>query len=125
MIKIYAEKYLTAEDLIHLKKNSEKIKKAYLAYEEEGEEVETWTRIEIPLKVARRLLSKRMLELLHLLSQRGEYSISELARTLQRSTPNVHRDLVFLKRYGLITIIEKGHEKTPILLLRKIIIDIR
>ncbi|MEZ0346513.1 MAG: hypothetical protein ABWK01_08190 [Infirmifilum sp.] len=125
MIKVYVEKNLTAEELIRMSKNRESLLKAYLAYEEEGEEVETYTRVELPVKVARKILSKRNIELLEVLSEKKVSSISNLANILHRSTSNVYRDLEFLRRYGLVSFIERGRQKIPILLVRKILIEIR
>ncbi|MGB9709132.1 MAG: ArsR family transcriptional regulator [Infirmifilum sp.] len=123
MIKIIAEKYLTTEELIRMKETNGQLKKAYLAYEEEGDEIEAWTRVEIPITAARRILSNKMMELLYVLLERKEYSISELAKNLHRSVPNVYRDLSFLERYGLITYLDKGRKKIPVFLARKIIVE--
>ncbi len=124
MIKVFVERALTPEDLIQARRVT-RLRKAYLEYEEEGEEPPMWVREEIPLEVARRLLSDKIVEIIEVLSSKKEYNITKLAEALQRSPPNVYRDLVFLKKYRLLTFIDRGREKIPVLLLKRVVVEVQ
>lgn len=92
-------------------------------YEEEGELAYTEEE-EIPIEVARRMLSNRMLELFTLLKQGRDMSISELARVLNRSSSNVYNDLKFLHRYGAIRLEKHGRRTVPRLLVEEIFFEL-
>ncbi len=124
MIKVFVERALTPEDLIQARRIT-RLRKAYLEYEEEGEEPPMWVREEVPLEVARRLLSDKIVEIVEVLSSKKEYNITKLAEALQRSPPNVYRDLVFLKKYRLLTFIDRGREKIPVLLLKRVVVEVQ
>jgi len=49
-----------------------------------------------------KVLSKRRIELLKILHDRGSLSIRELSRILQRDYKNVYQDVKLLKKIGLI-----------------------
>ncbi|MEM0225474.1 MAG: ArsR family transcriptional regulator [Thermofilaceae archaeon] len=89
-------------------------------YEEEGELWYTEEE-EVPVQVARRMLSDRMCELLALLRQGRELSVSEIARMLGRSPSNVYADLKFLQRYGAVRFEKHGRHTIPRLLLEEIL----
>ncbi len=124
MIKVFVERALTPEDLIQARRVT-RLRKAYLEYEEEGEEPPMWVREEVPLEVARRLLSDKIVEIVEVLSSKKEYNITKLAEALQRSPPNVYRDLVFLKKHKLLTFIDRGREKIPVLLLKRVVVEVQ
>lgn len=92
---------------------------AYMAYEEEGE-VPLYTEEEIPLEVARKLLSKRIMELISYIRRYGEKSISELAKELGRSPSNVHADVKFLNRYNIVYTERQGKRVVPHLLAEEL-----
>ncbi|MEM0023127.1 MAG: helix-turn-helix domain-containing protein [Thermofilaceae archaeon] len=89
-------------------------------YEEEGE-LGYMEEEEVPIKVARRILSERMCELLALLKQGRELSVSEIARVLGRSPSNVYTDLKFLQRYGAVRFEKHGRHTIPRLLLEELL----
>jgi predicted transcriptional regulator len=80
---------------------------AYAAYEEEGESP-VLVEEELPLEVARRLLSNRITELISYVKRAGGKSVSELARELGRSPSNVYADVAFLSRYNVIYLERQG-----------------
>lgn len=123
-MRVYVERLVTPEDMSKAALHSGKLRMAYSEYEEEGEEYSTWIREELPPAIVRKLLSRRISELLTLLSQKSTLNITQLAGQLQRSPSNVHRDLALLRKYRLITFIDRGREKIPFLLARRIIIEI-
>ncbi|QOJ78358.1 hypothetical protein IG193_06260 [Infirmifilum lucidum] len=124
MIKVFIERALTPEDLIEARRIA-RLRKAYLEYEEEGEEPPMWIREEVPLEVARRLLSDKIVEIVEVLSSKKEYNITKLAEAVHRSPPNIHRDLVFLKKHRLLTFIDRGREKIPVLLFKRVVIEVQ
>ena len=92
-------------------------------YEEEGE-IAANVEEELSPEVLRRLMSKRMVEILEIL-ERGELiNISELARKLGRSIPNVYYDLQFMKKHRIIYLRKMGSVKIPILLLEEIRVEV-
>lgn len=95
--------------------------KAYMEYEEDGEYTYI-VRAEIPLFVAKRLLSRKMSMLLELLRENSDLGISEIAETLGRSPSNIHRDLEILEAYNLVTYKRRGRKKIPRLNLERILI---
>jgi len=88
-------------------------------YEEEGE-IAANVEEELPPKVLRRLMSKRMVEILEILERGESINISELARKLGRSVPNVYYDLQFLEKHRVVYLRRMGSIKIPILLLEEI-----
>ncbi|PLJ76926.1 HVO_A0114 family putative DNA-binding protein [Infirmifilum sp. SLHALR2] len=125
MIRIFIERSVTPDELIQPGIVTYKLRKAYLEYEEEGEEPSIYIREEISAETARKLLSKKMIEILKTLSSEREYNISKLSELLHRSPSNVHRDLAFLKKHKLLTFIDRGREKIPILLLKRVVVEVR
>ncbi len=97
---------------------AEELLRAYKEYEEEGETTYVLT-YEIPPKVARRILSPKMLKLIEQISM-YRMSITDHARMLGRSPPNVYNDLKFLREHGLIIFEVLGGIKVPVLLLEEI-----
>ncbi|HDJ97293.1 MAG TPA: ArsR family transcriptional regulator [Thermofilum sp.] len=92
-------------------------------YEEEGE-IAANVEEELSPEVLRRLMSKRMVEILEIL-ERGELiNISELARKLGRSIPNVYYDLQFMEKHRIIYLRKMGSVKIPILLLEEIRVEV-
>jgi len=92
-------------------------------YEEEGE-IAANVEEELSPEVLRRLMSKRMVEILEIL-ERGELiNISELARKLGRSIPNVYYDLQFMEKHRIIYLRKMGSVKIPILLLEAIRVEV-
>lgn len=121
-MKAIAERELTREDFDNAL-TSAKLEKIYLMYEEEGDEALHRTiREEIPVEVVHRLTSRRMVELIEVLSRSRGENITRLASILSRSVPNVYRDLRFLERYKLVRFEERGREKIPMLTLKRIIL---
>lgn len=92
-------------------------------YEEEGE-ITANVEEELSPEVLRRLMSKRMVEILEILERRELINISELARKLGRSIPNVYHDLQFMEKHRIIYLRKMGSIKIPILLLEEIRIEI-
>lgn len=123
-MRVVVERELTREDF-DSKRISSKLEKLYLMYEEEGDEALHRTiREEIPLEVVRRLLSRRMVELIDALSRSSGESITQLANSLGRSVANVYRDLKFLKRYKLVRFEARGRERIPLLTLKRVIVSL-
>jgi len=95
--------------------------RALREYEEEGEEIFAKEE-EIDPAIVKRLLSKNMVQLL-IEVEKGVDSISDLARKLGRSTPNVYKDLQFLHQHGLISFLKRGRYVIPYLLIEEIYIE--
>jgi len=95
--------------------------RALREYEEEGEEVFVKEE-EVDPRLVRRILSPGMVELIEEIS-RGVSSISDLARRLNRSTPNVYNDLKFLAECGIVGFHRKGRSMRPYLLAEEILIE--
>jgi len=122
MIKVYLERKITRDDLApgNLEKHPE-LRELYSLYEEEGDFTYTrYIREELPPHVARKILKTRILELLDFLSKNKDIGVSELARSLGRSAPNVSRDLRFLARWKLVRLNEQGKKKTVEITARRI-----
>ncbi|RLE66465.1 MAG: hypothetical protein DRJ38_01520 [Thermoprotei archaeon] len=92
-------------------------------YEEDGEE-NFIKEEEVDPAVVRRLLTDNMVKLLKEI-ENGVASISELARKVRRSVPNVYSDLQFLYRNGFLGFQKRGKHVVPYLLLEEVIIDFR
>lgn len=99
------------------------IKEFVKYYEEEGELVYT-LKEEVPLDNARRMLTRKMQEILNLLEENKEFSISEIARELGRSPSNVYRDLVFLQRCKAVRFERRGKRIFPRLLMEGLIFEL-
>ncbi|MEM3646849.1 MAG: hypothetical protein QW334_01705 [Thermofilum sp.] len=122
-VRAVVERELTREDFDSAVREA-KFEKLYLMYEEEGDEALHKTiREEIPADVVHRLLSKRMRELVEVLSRSRGESITRLASILGRSVPNVYRDLKFLEKYKLVRFEERGRERVPTLTLKRIVLS--
>ncbi len=124
-MKAYVERKAAPEELIeivHKEGREGGAWKAYMEYEEDGEYVYT-IKTEIPLWVARKILSGKAEELITILKENTRLSVSEIAEALGRSTPNVYRDLKLLEAYNLVVYKREGRKKIPMLNLRKIIIE--
>ena len=92
---------------------------AYMAYEEEGE-YSYVVEEEVPLSLARRLLSPKMSKLIDLLKSSEGLCVSEIARALNRSPPNVYADLKFLAHHNLVTLERRGRRAVPHLLMEEL-----
>lgn len=92
---------------------------AYMAYEEEGE-YSYIVEEEVPLSLARRLLSPNMSKLIDFLKSNEGLCVSEMARALNRSPPNVYADLKFLANYNLVTFERRGRRAVPHLLMEEL-----
>jgi len=124
-MKAFLRRRLTIEELRNAlgKENTEMISRIYFGeYEEEGEIISNIDE-EIPLKVARRLLSRKMTQLIELI-KKEELSISEIAYKLNRSPSNIWKDLHLLAKYKIIDIEKYGKRVIPQLLVEEIIIKI-
>ncbi|HDD33917.1 MAG TPA: ArsR family transcriptional regulator, partial [Thermofilaceae archaeon] len=75
---------------------------------------------EIPLTLARRLLSAKIVELLEFLRDREGLCVSEIARTLNRSPSNVYNDLKLLADYNVIALERRGRRTIPRLLVEEL-----
>ena len=58
-----------------------------------------------------RLITGKRLELIHVLRDQGELTISELARAVGRRLDAVSRDLAALERYGIVDLKRAGRTK--------------
>lgn len=70
------------------------------------------------------LSSQGNLDLLRLINQTQPTSVSELAELAGRAQPNVSRALQQLARHGLIRLEREGKEVRPVVVARKIDIDL-
>ncbi len=123
-MRVVVERELTREDL-DTRRSGSRLERIYLMYEEEGDETLHRTiREEIPAHAARRLLSRRMIELIDALHRNPGANITQLANLLGRSVANVYRDLLFLKRYRLVRFEARSRERIPLLTLRKIVVSV-
>ena len=123
-MKVYVERAALPDELIELAETGGRGSNAWMAYMEYEEDGEYVYRIkdEIPLHVARRLLSRKTAELLDILKENSSLGISEIAERLGRSPPNVHRDLELLEAYNLVVYKRKGRKRIPRLNIERIII---
>ncbi|RLF02626.1 MAG: hypothetical protein DRJ59_03145 [Thermoprotei archaeon] len=96
------------------------IRQAYEEYEEDGESY-FLVEEELDPQVLRRLLAPHLVRLLEEIS-RGVKSITELANRVNRSVPNVYKNLVVLEKYKLISLRREGRYVKPIKLVEEILI---
>ena len=99
------------------------LERAVMEYEEDGETTLT-VEEEVPVNVLRRLVSPRMLQVLEVLRKGGSACISEIARALGRSVPNVYSDVKFLEKHGFVYISRRGRLAVPVLLLEEVRLEI-
>jgi len=99
------------------------LERAVMEYEEDGETTLT-VEEEVPVDVLRRLVSPKMLQVLELLRKSGSACISEIARALGRSVPNVYSDIKFLEKHNLVYISRRGRLAVPVLLLEEIRLEV-
>ncbi|HDI31616.1 MAG TPA: HTH domain-containing protein [Thermofilum sp.] len=130
-MKILVKRKVTDEEIFNLIQRRlppryhiklEDLQSAYMEYEEEGETILTVSE-EYDLETVRRLLTPRMTELLEII-KKERYSISELAKKLNRSPSNVYNDVKFLVNNKFALLLSKGRAKIPILLIESIEIKI-
>jgi len=131
-VKVYLKRRLRPEELLERigeleaggqREEALRLAAAYMAYEEEGESP-VLVEEGVPLEVARKLLSKRILELISCIKRSGGKSISELARELGRSPSNVHADVAFLSRYNVIYLERQGKRVIPHLLAEELRVEL-
>ena len=127
-MRIIIRRRLTPEEMLEriglaeMSGDSERLSdliEAYMAYEEEGE-YSYVVEEEIPLTLARRLLSAKIVELLEFLRDREGLCVSEIARTLNRSPSNVYNDLKLLADYNVIALERRGRRTIPRLLVEEL-----
>jgi len=127
-VRIIIRRRLTPEEMLEriglaeMSGDSERLSdliEAYMAYEEEGE-YSYVVEEEIPLTLARRLLSAKIVELLEFLRDREGLCVSEIARTLNRSPSNVYNDLKLLADYNVIALERRGRRTIPRLLVEEL-----
>lgn len=127
-MKAIARRRVTSEELLERlgvaeatndEKQLSELLEAYMTYEEEGE-YSYIVEEEIPLTVARKLLSPRMRDLLEALKSSRGMCLSDLAKMLNRSPPNIHADLALLAEYNLVALERTGRRVVPILMLEEI-----
>lgn len=129
MMRVVARRRVTPDELEReLKERSGKIplsdlEMAIMEYEEDGETTLTIEE-EVSPAVVRKLLSPRTLELIEYLERGVSTSISEIARVLGRSVPNVYNDIKFLERQGFVYLRKWGRLAIPTLLLEEIRIEL-
>ncbi len=128
-MRVVARRRVTPDELEReLKERSGKIplsdlEMAIMEYEEDGETTLTIEE-EVSPAVVRKLLSPRTLELIEYLERGVSTSISEIARVLGRSVPNVYNDIKFLERQGFVYLRKWGRLAIPTLLLEEIRIEL-
>ncbi len=123
-MKVFVERRALPEELIEIARSEGRGSpawKAYMEYEEDGEYTYL-LRIEIPLHVARRLLSERMSRLLDTIADNSSLGISDIAEKLGRSPPNIHRDLKVLEAYNLVIYKRRGRKRIPRLNMNRMIV---
>jgi len=103
--------------------SEEDYRRALKEYEEDGETTLTIER-EVSPENARRVLMPRMVELIESLEKGGIASISDLARKLGRSIPNVYVDLKYLEELGIACFRRIGRKAYPILLAEEIRVEL-
>jgi len=127
-VRIIIRRRLTPEEMLEriglaeMSGDSERLSdliEAYMAYEEEGE-YSYVVEEEIPLTLARRLLSAKIVELLEFLRDREGLCVSEIARTLNRSPSNVYNDLKLLADYNVVALERRGRRTIPRLLVEEL-----
>ncbi|RLE68971.1 MAG: hypothetical protein DRJ43_04670 [Thermoprotei archaeon] len=127
-MRIIIRRRLTPEEMLEriglaeMSGDSERLSdliEAYMAYEEEGE-YSYVVEEEIPLTLARRLLSAKIVELLEFLRDREGLCVSEIARTLNRSPSNVYNDLKLLADYNVVALERRGRRTIPRLLVEEL-----
>jgi len=129
LMRVVARRRVTPDELEReLKERSGKIplsdlEMAIMEYEEDGETTLTIEE-EVSPAVVRKLLSPRTLELIEYLERGVSTSISEIARVLGRSVPNVYNDIKFLERQGFVYLRKWGRLAIPTLLLEEIRIEL-
>jgi len=131
-VKVYLKRRLRPDEMLERigeleaggrREEALRLAAAYMAYEEEGES-SVLVEEEVPFEVARKLLSKRMLELISCIKRSGEKSVSELARELGRSPSNVHADVAFLSRYNIVYLERQGRRVVPYLLAEELRVEL-
>ena len=105
------------------REEAQRLAAAYMAYEEEGE-VPFYVEEEVPLGVARKILSKQVRELISYIKHYEGKSISELAKELGRSPSNVHVDVGFLSRYNVVYTERQGRRVVPHLLAEELRVEL-
>ena len=103
--------------------SEEEYRRALKEYEEDGETTLT-VEHELSPESARRVLTPRMVELIENLERGGTASISDLARRLGRSIPNVYVDLKYLEELGIVYFRRIGRKAYPILLAGEIRVEL-
>lgn len=61
------------------------------------------------------LFTKRRIELIEAIKNRGPSTMSGLAKLLKRGLPAIERDLKILEGLGLVRLEKKGREVTPVI----------
>lgn len=105
------------------REEAQRLAAAYMVYEEEGE-VPFYVEEEVPLEVARKILSKQVRELISYIKHYEGKSISELAKELGRSPSNVHVDVGFLSRYNVVYTERQGRRVVPHLLAEELRVEL-
>jgi len=97
------------------------LQRMYRLASEEGElEYEERFIVKYDPKVHSRIFSEKTVELLKALAHGGFYSVSELARHLNRDVANVYRDVKTLEALGLVALVRRGKTVKPVLLAKRI-----
>lgn len=131
-MRAYIVRRITPEELLYTiaeleahgrREDAERLLVEYSKYEEEGELTYTVEK-EVPVDVARRMLTGRMQKLLELLRQGKDLSVSELARELGRSPSNVYNDLKFLQQHGAVRLEKQGRWTVPRLLMEGLLLEL-
>ena len=100
-------------------------KKAYKAYEENGEMFYIEELVaELALKRFREVFTLKRIEVINQLNKRCFDSIAELSRHLKRDIKNIYEDLKRLESLGIVKLNKQGKNIKPVLDIETISIEL-